>query len=172
MPRAGALTATAALGLLGLAATAEAVAGRRPVAGGITDTLDADDHRVAVTQRGRPLQGLRPWWWSPGPGLPGLLGRGGIPPRRPYPGGHLRPGGTGLERPRASPDRRPVRRRTAGRPRRLRAGGTVRAGRALAWWAHRPSARPAAPRAAGRPGSGRRHPGAGRRRPRRQDRLR
>src|SRR5947209_2731076 len=57
MPRAGAITAAVALGLLGLAATAEAVAGRRPVASGITDHLDAGGHRVAFTQRGRAAEG-------------------------------------------------------------------------------------------------------------------
>jgi pimeloyl-ACP methyl ester carboxylesterase len=56
MPRAGATTATATLGLLGLAATAEAIAGRCTVASGITDHLDAGGHRVAVTERGRATE--------------------------------------------------------------------------------------------------------------------
>jgi pimeloyl-ACP methyl ester carboxylesterase len=52
MPRGRALTAAAALGLLGSAAAAEALARRRPGTSGRTEQVDAGTHRVAVTVRG------------------------------------------------------------------------------------------------------------------------
>jgi pimeloyl-ACP methyl ester carboxylesterase len=52
MPRASAITAAAALGVLAAAAAAETVAGRRPVPSGVTEHIDGGGYRIAVTDRG------------------------------------------------------------------------------------------------------------------------
>jgi pimeloyl-ACP methyl ester carboxylesterase len=51
MPRAGAITAAAALGALAAAAAAETVAGRRPVPSRVTEHIDGGGYRIAVTDR-------------------------------------------------------------------------------------------------------------------------